>query len=215
MTSQRPDSYVWVTWLTKLLAGDAHCEWATWFRAHNQGYAKRPSDLDLVTWKAQHAQLVRTTASDLRAAGHEVYVEDQNKFALRGAATTVGGVPDIVAKRDGRCVVIDCKTGQQRNSDVFQVLLYMLVMPHTHPACRDLEVAGRVQYPTMAIDLAPDRLSDQVKDLIRGTISRVGGTSPPPRVPSFSECRYCDLTRADCTDRVDDEPDGIRETNLF
>ena len=36
MTIQRQTPYIWVTWLTKLLAGEAQCDWASWFKAHNK-----------------------------------------------------------------------------------------------------------------------------------------------------------------------------------
>ena len=28
----RESVYIWVTWLSRLLVGDASCEWATWYR---------------------------------------------------------------------------------------------------------------------------------------------------------------------------------------
>ena len=31
--------YVWVTWLTKLLVGDASCEWAAWFKAQHESFS--------------------------------------------------------------------------------------------------------------------------------------------------------------------------------
>ena len=28
----RQSPYIWFTWLTKLMAGEAQCEWASWFK---------------------------------------------------------------------------------------------------------------------------------------------------------------------------------------
>ena len=97
MSQPRDEPYIWVTWLGKLLAGDAHCEWALWFRAHHTYDKQKDETFDLTAWKAGHGEFVRVRAAELRAAGYTVFVEDQNRFALKGKAATVGGKPDIVA----------------------------------------------------------------------------------------------------------------------
>jgi len=204
MTVPRDGSYIWVTWITGLMAADRHCEWSVWFRAHFQGYDKVPSHFDLAAWKAAHGEMVRARAEELRGEGYSVFVEDQNKFSLPGKAATLGGVPDLVAVREGQGLVVDCKSGKQRDSDSFQVLTYMLVLPLTHEACRRVSLAGEVQYRDSRLRIEPEQLTDELKGLIRATIERVGGEEPLPRVPSLSECRFCDLTAADCPERVDE-----------
>lgn len=216
MTTRRDNSYIWVTWITGLLAADKHCEWSAWFRAHFQDYAKVPSTFDLAAWKAAHGGMVRDRADALRSEGWTVYVEGQNKFSLAGKAATLGGVADIVAIRDGEGLVIDCKSGRQRDSDSFQVLTYMMVLPHTHAACKDVPLAGEVQYRDASVHIVPEQISDEMRWLIRGVIERVGGPDEPARVPSLSECRFCDLTAADCPERVEEPAaGGTVTTNLF
>src|SRR5262245_1404995 len=46
MTVPRKTPYVWTTWITKLLAQEHHCVWASWFQANHQQYDKVPSDLE-------------------------------------------------------------------------------------------------------------------------------------------------------------------------
>jgi hypothetical protein len=203
MTDPRDSSYIWVTWITALLSADKQCAWSAWFRAHFEHYEKPPSDFDLIGWTAVHGEMVRTRADELRGEGYDVYVEDQNKFSLRGKAATLGGKPDLVAVRDGQALVVDCKSGRQRNSDAFQVLTYMLVLPLTHRACKSVAVAGEVQYREARLPIEPGRLDDEMRGLIRATIERVGGPTPPPKVPSASECRFCDITAGDCPERVE------------
>ncbi len=216
MTEPRSSSYIWVTWITGLLAADKHCEWAAWFRAHYQGYAKVPSDFDLAAWKAAHGDMVRKRAEELRAAGYGVYVEDQNKFSLKGRAATLGGVADLVAVREGDGLVIDCKSGQRRDSDAFQVLTYMLALPLTHQACRGVRLGGEVQYRDSRLAIAPEKLTGELKGLILRTIESVGGEAPLPRVPSLSECRFCDITAADCPERIEEaQRVEVVETDLF
>jgi len=216
MTVPRDGSYIWVTWITGLMAADRHCEWSAWFRAHFQGFDKVPTDFDLAAWKAAHGEMVRSRAEELRKQGYGVFVEDQNKFSLKGKAATLGGVPDLVAVRDGQGLVVDCKSGKQRDSDWFQVLTYMFVLPLTHKACRGIGLAGEVQYRDSRRRIEPQKLTDELKGLISATIERVGGEAPLPKVPSLGECRFCDLTVADCPERVEEARRvEVVETDLF
>ena len=216
MTVPRDGSYIWVTWITGLMAADRHCEWSAWFRAHFQGFDKVPTDFDLAAWKAAHGEMVRSRAEELRKQGYGVFVEDQNKFSLKGRAATLGGVPDLVAVRDGQGLVVDCKSGKQRDSDWFQVLTYMFVLPLTHKACRGIGLAGEVQYRDSRRRIEPQKLTDELKGLISATIERVGGEAPLPKVPSLGECRFCDLTVADCPERVEEARRvEVVETDLF
>jgi predicted RecB family nuclease len=150
--------------------------------------------------------MVRARAEALRATGHHVYVEDQNRFVLKGKAATLGGKPDLVAVRDGCALVVDCKSGKRRNKDFFQVLTYMLVLPHVHRACKGLSVAGELQYQDGSLSVEPERLTPQIKTLIRETVERVATETEPARMPSVAECRFCELCEDDCPDRIEDPP---------
>jgi CRISPR/Cas system-associated exonuclease Cas4 (RecB family) len=203
VTTPRDSPYIWVKWITGILAGDRHCEWSAWFRAHNTGYEVPPPSADLVVWSAKHGEMVRSRADALRRDGYAVYVESQNKFRFQGKAAMLSGVPDLVAVRGAEALVVDCKTGQQRNGDYFQVLVYMLVLPFSHAACRAKALAGEVQYSTTSLSIEPGRLDDEMKAMIRALIERVAAGDAPPRVPSFEECRFCDIRSDDCAERID------------
>lgn len=209
MAIARDNPYIWVTWITALLAGDSHCEWSAWFRTHYTGYVKQPTDFNLAAWKAEHGEMVRAHVSTLKHQGYTVYVEQQNKFSLKGKAATLGGIPDIVAARDSDFVVVDCKTGQQRDADLFQVLIYVLVLPITHVACLGRRLTGEIHYSSDIRRIEPHQLNDARKQQIRTLIERVGGNVPLPRVPSFGTCRFCDISSRDCPDRMDQEPQQI------
>lgn len=206
MTERRDTPYLWVTWITRLMAGEAQCQWAAWFRAHFQHYDKQPSTFDTAAWNAQHGEMVRTRAAALRSTGYTVFVEDQNRFALPGRAGTLGGKPDLVAINAGDALVVDCKTGQRKDSDYFQILVYMLVLPHAHPACASRQLRGELEYQDGILPVPADRLTSEIRDLIRITIERAAGPEPTPKVPSARECRLCDITRVDCPERVNEEP---------
>src|SRR5438093_576244 len=97
MAEARSKPYVYVTWLTKLLAGEDHCAWKAWFKAHNR-YDKQPSDFNLAKWILDHTEMLTSRADSLRSEGYEVWIENQNEFKFVGkAGTMLAGKPDIVA----------------------------------------------------------------------------------------------------------------------
>jgi hypothetical protein len=57
--------YIWVTWLTKLLAGEDQCQYAPWFKAHFK-FDKVDRGFDLAAWTAEHAAMVRARAIELQ-----------------------------------------------------------------------------------------------------------------------------------------------------
>lgn len=213
MAVQRKDPYVCPTWVTKLMAGEQSCGWAAWFRAHYSDFVKRERSGDLIGWTARHNELCKKRADELRSQGYTVYVEDQNKFNLKGSSGTVGGKPDIVAVLENKdapgpgphppydVVVVECKGGKKRDSDHFQLQMYMLVLPMTHEACKGQVVRGELEYADgpVLIDTVPKRIAD----VIYSTIREVCGPTPLPKAPSFRECQFCDLTKVDCKERVE------------
>ncbi len=208
--TQRPrhgGPYVWVTWLTSLLSGDDHCEWAIWFKAHYQNYTKAPRDFDLVQWTAEHDTMVKkeSTRLMLHPTVTAVRVEAQNKFIVKGELATVSGQPDIVSlPADDRPIgVVDCKTGKPRDKDYWQMMLYLLCLPLAYPEYRDKQFLGKVLYrqpPYGEWTVSSDQLTDSNRQRIRDTIAVAGVKTPPPRVPSPRECAWCDIHH--CPDRV-------------
>jgi hypothetical protein len=142
---QRSDPFLWVSWLSKVMAGEKQCEWSCWFRSHYT-WNKVPSGLDLAKWTADHTQLLRARRAALEAEGFTVYTEDQNSFTLMGkTGIEVSGKPDIVAIRGEEAYVEDCKTGSPRHFDHFQVLIYMLSLPYVEGPWKGLKLEGRIQ----------------------------------------------------------------------
>ena len=74
MPEQRQSPYIWVTWLSKLLAGDNSCEWASWFRAQHEGwsYEKTPSTFDQATWQMEHTELLNRVRDEPKAGNNYV-----------------------------------------------------------------------------------------------------------------------------------------------
>jgi hypothetical protein len=216
MATPRDTPYVWTTWITKLIAGEVHCEWAAWFRAHYT-YDKIPSTFNSAKWTAEHAAMVREQTTGWRADGYSVFVEEQNAFKLPGkSGVTLAGKPDLIALREETVYIIDCKTGLPRHADQIQVLIYMLVLPYVRPAWKHRTLSGRVQYRQDTVDISAPGVDAQFRTLFRRTMAQVSGTAALPRVPSYAECRFCDITRHDCPQRIEVPPLEIEpEHDLF
>ena len=211
MRVERSNPWIWVTWLTKLMAGESQCEWASWFRSHYK-WDKLPSDFDLARWTIDHNELLHKRRDQLEAEGFTVYTEDQNKFKVIGkTGIEVSGKPDIVAIKEGKGYVEDCKTGEPKHSDQVQVLVYMLALPIVATHCKGLKLEGRVVYKDSVVEIPSSKIDDELKELFRKTVSTIGGSEPPRKVPSWGECHFCDISKADCTERIESEPTATSE----
>lgn len=217
MATPREIPYVWVTWVSKFMAGELQCEWAAWFRAHHM-YDRRPSNFNVAKWTADHAALVRDSAAACRARGYDVRVEDQNAFKMHGQHDVIlAGKPDLVIERDREVHVIDCKTGSPRVSDHLQVLIYMLILPYVRPLWKTLPIHGRLRYRHDRVDIPAGAVDGLFRSRFRQAMTQISGAAPLIRLPSYGECQFCDISRRDCPDRVDTPPPDVlpEEHDLF
>lgn len=211
-TTQRAGlPYIWPSWITGFLAGEAHCRFRPWFQAHFKYDKRADKDFDFAAWTADHTRLLRARAEQLEADGWTIRVEEQNRFALKGKVALVGGKPDIIAtKKIGALaliLVVDVKTGKPKDADWWQVLLYMLAYRLLDESVRTPQIEGEVCYPDgQAITIKPEELTREREQDIYTAIKWVAGRARPKTVPSAFECRRCDIK--DCRDRVDDEADA-------
>jgi hypothetical protein len=188
------------------MAGEASCVWATWFRVHHQGYRRAPSSFDRARWLVRHTQLLRELEEARAATGDRTWQEGQASFRVRLSRTlTVAGRPDLVAF-DGpdSATVYDVKTGRERQSDVVQVMLYMLCLPAAYPPLRNVALRGCVVYSDGQLTPIPAGAPDaEFKRTARYFVDLLDAEVPPRRVPSPSECRFCELTAQDCDQRIE------------
>jgi hypothetical protein len=198
-TRRRGGPYVYVTWLTKLLAGGDRCVWSAWFKA-NFKYDKRPDEtFDLAAWTTEHNLLVTEQAATLRAEGWRVTLEDQNAFRLQGRGCVLAGKPDLLAIRDDELLILDVKTGKPRDADWWQILIYLFALPLVGAVAP--RRSGRVVYKTHAIDVAGEELSQPRREQIIALLRELSGP-PMATAPSARECGFCDISDADCRERV-------------
>ena len=212
-----PDPHIWVTSLSKLLSGDAMCEWAAWFHAHYKDYDKLPGDFDSAAWIVEHRELVNARREQLVDEGYSVHIELENKFRRIGkTGIVVSGQPDIFAIRDGVGVIEDCKTGKPKTADPLQVLIYMLLFPIGNPVCENITLSGRLIYKTSDVYIPADGVDEKFRDRFVAMVQKVGGEKPLPKLASWTECDWCKIGPADCLYRVSEPPESAEaETDLF
>jgi len=206
MTRPRAGAYVWVTWLSRLMAGDIKCQWAPWFRTHYTDFSKAPSDFQLAGWTVEHTRLLDEVIREREALDEGVFKEDQNRFRVkRSSGLTISGKPDLIAvDAQGHATVYDVKTGVPRHSDVIQVMLYMMCLPYGSPLYKGKSLRGRVVYKSGERTNIPAKAIDKpFQDSVSYFLNLLESTEAPSKTPAPMECRFCDITAEDCSQRIE------------
>ena len=210
MTQTRTSPYMYVTWIPRYLTGDKSCLYAAWFKANHQGYAKMPSDFNSAKWNMEHTDLMNELVAELEERGCEILIESQNSFKVESARSSavIGGKPDVIAVHpDGRTVIYDAKTGQESASHIVQVQLYMYLLPKVRNKdwrWRDRRFEGAIVYADGSErHIAADSVDDAFVARLGEFMRKMTSDMPPRRVPSLSECGWCELTSADCSERME------------
>ncbi len=205
--AQREHPYIWATWLPRLLTGENSCEWAIWFKAHYQDWPKVPSAFDQAQWLLDHTALLNEQKAHWETSGYDVFVERQNSFQLRGQSATLAGKPDLLVVNGDHARIIDLKSGREQPWHTVQIKIYQWALHKALPQYRLARLAGEVVYPTHTVRVPRGALPAQFTRNVGSLISRLAADQPPDRIPSGQECLFCDITAADCPERVDHDLD--------
>jgi hypothetical protein len=213
----RRQSSVSATSFAKLASGDDLCEFCHWLRT-NYWYERLLSDFDWDAWVANHTLMVHKAAAELKKEGYTVFLESQNAFNVTGkTGAKFSGRADIVAVQGDTALVVDCKTGQYRAFHALQVRLYMYMLEHhqpNHPAHGCKSFLGRVLYQSGTVNKLPPLPTDVALKLLKHYMAVLLQETPPAPTPSYSECRFCDIGKELCPERIDTEPPAST-TDLF
>ena len=213
MTRPRTNLYLYLTWIPRYLTGEKSCLYAAWFKANHQNYKKMPSDFNSAKWNMEHTNLMNELVEELEERSCEIFIEKQNSFKVESARSgvVVGGTPDVIAVHPDETVTIyDAKTGRESASHIVQVQLYMYLLPKAQiEHWRGVKFEGVVMYADgskrrIAADSVDDAFVSRLAEFMRKMTSHM----PPRRVPSRAECNWCELTSADCPDRIEPDADS-------
>jgi hypothetical protein len=205
MARPRNGSYVWITWLSKLMAGDTQCHWGAWFKAHNTDYKKMPSDFPRALWQVEHTKTLNELCDALKSEAISIFKKNKNKFTLKRGTMAIAGQPDlIVLDKPSHFTIYDVKTGQPRQSDIIQVLLYMASLSYM-PLYKHKQLSGCVVYKDNRTPIPATAVDEAFNGQIKHFLNILDSETPPSRVPSHAECCYCEITSEDCSDRIEND----------
>ncbi len=205
MTAKPRDGrFVWVTWLSKLMAGEVSCEWASWFRTNYQDWDRPPSDFDLAGWTLAHTRLLHELRGRLTGRFETLLVERQAQFRYEvPSGLVLSGIPDLVGLSADGGTVYEVKTGRPRTSDGVQARIYMYCLPRAHPACAGRRLSGRVVYlDGHETQIPPEEAEGEFVDHLEYWLKILDSNDPPERLPSEAKCGYCNIGHLDCPDRI-------------
>jgi len=206
MKSVRDSAFIWVTWAASYLAGTAHCYYSAWLRAHYQNVDLVKSDFDQAAWIMNHSEMVNTTRLNRENEGWKVKLEDQNKFIVEGnSGTKLSGKPDIVSVKDNEVVVIDCKTGKPRVSDVSQVQIYIFALERK-AEYKGKKFRGELHYKDHVLVVPGESVNNVFKGRLFQTLSTLSSLEQVGKTPSFDECKFCPISHSECEERISIDP---------
>lgn len=201
----RGKPYFWVTWLTAFLSGQDLCEWKVWMKGHYRDVPMLPRDFDAAQWNEEHTAYLNVLRKEYGEKAAGVLAEGQTAWKIEGKSAIVAGKMDLITFEPN--LVVDAKTGKQKDSHVPQMKLYLLALELG--AVPGVQVKPRLPFSAVlryrngeSIDVA--RVDEAFKERFYDLMRRLGKTPEPKRVPSAGECRWCDL--AECPQRVGEFP---------
>ena len=161
-------------------------------------WEKPPSDFDTTAWMLEHTALVNKERESLEGTGYVVHTENQNLFRLRGTTATIAGKPDPIGEKTNEILISDAKTGHRSPSHRAQVQIYQYAVPKALTQFQGKQARGQVRYPDSYVGSPATSVTPDFVANLGSLIRRLADDVPARRVPSAQECRYCDITRADC-----------------
>lgn len=209
-------AFIWVTWLSTLLGGDA-CAFQRWFKARHRYEKFEPSGAgDLLRWQVQHDALMRDRRAAAERDGFSVLAEAQAAFRLEGQVAILAGRPDLIAVSPTQVRIEDGKTGSPRQSDLWQVRAYLFALPRCRPELvAGRELVGVLRYAKGDDVVVPaSELSPECVGQIVGAIRRIAAVDPPQPTPSAHECHFCNIGPTDCAARIDAPPASAATTEF-
>lgn len=199
----------WATQIAKVLVGEQPCLLSPWAKAW-KSYEPQPrhDQAALTLWKAKHTGLLAATRSRLTGEGWRLDVE--RFWQVTGHAAIVKGKADLVCQQKGkRPLVVDAKGGAPRDSDLAQVLIYMVMLPIAWNKPH-IVFDGRVVYETHEVPLTPAQ-ADELRPRLMEMLRRLGKPEPPEATPGRDACRWCEVPDSICAVRYTDDLVAVSE----
>ena len=83
-------------------------------------------------------------------------------------------------------------------------MIYLYAIPRAIERYRTLKIRGQVTYEDHTIRIPPETVNERFIQNLAALIRRLPDGKPTKRVPSPQECRFCDISAADCPQPTDE-----------
>ena len=161
---------------------------------------------------------VNRERESLEHIGYDVYTENQNLFRLRGASATIADKPDPIGEKHREFLISDANTGRPSPSHQAQVRIYQYSVPRALLQFEGKDALGQVRYPNSCVGSPASAVTPEFIANMGALIRRLAADTSARRVPSATECRFCDIGcrfcdigKVDCLVRIDADPALLRE----
>ena len=205
----RHNTYIYPGWAARFLSGDRQCQFSLYAQA-NYKIPKQNSDFDLEAYKIEHRALVDKTAVHLKSMGYQVYTEESNSFwvDIGNGKAVISAQPDLVAIDGSQVLVVECKTGKPRASDIAQNMIYTVLIPSVELHGITAIAEGQVVYSNYPDqEISPEKVDEGFKERMRQLVKMLIGREIPAATPSFNECQWCPIAHI-CDCKIDEQPNG-------
>ena len=117
----------------------------------------------------------------------------------------------MIAVKGDDCVVIDFPEDHPKfGSDIdptrsheTRVMIHMYALPKSCERFRGMAPRGQLEYRRRRVDIPSPVVDPEFIERLHGLATLLASGGTPARVPSRAECGACDITEADCPERVD------------
>ena len=150
----------------------------------------------------ERAALLDQQKGDWAQREYAVSAGSDNAFLLRGRTATLASTPDLIVARDDHVLIIGVHTGQQHRSHGTLVRIYMYALRKALGRYHGMVLPGKVVYPDRTEQVLQGSVDQGLIRDLGALIRRITADKPATRVPSEQECRFCDITAADCPERL-------------
>ncbi len=89
----------------------------------------------------------------------------------------------------------------------------MYCLPKVDAKYDGMTVEGCIIYPDSRVPIPASVIDEKFEDNLNHFLSIVNASTPPDRVPSESECKFCNIGSADCPERVETAPPTHEEAS--
>ena len=184
------------------------CEWASRFKAQPEGscWARTPSGFGQAGWLMDHTALLNERGELWEKQGYSVLTGARNGCTLRGSGAALAGKPDPVARRRDGVTGIGAKTGRPSPRHAVQAMIGRYALPRAVERRQGLRRSGQGACPGHVADIPAEAVDEGFAGNPGGLIRRLAAETPARRVPSPMERRVCEITQADCPDRLEEGP---------